>query len=73
MYMPGRFRTASSPSRTERWRAEYSVDTKNSLLYLLAKGIEKIGQLTPATPSVRGIRFQRNTGKNASSSPVFML
>ena len=22
MYMPGRFRTASSPSRTERWRAE---------------------------------------------------
>ena len=25
MYMPGRLRTASSPSRTDRWRAVYEA------------------------------------------------
>ncbi len=31
MYIPGRLRTASSPSRTLRWRAEYSFDTDEGL------------------------------------------
>ena len=50
IYMPGRLRTASRPSRTARSLAVYWFSEETSLLLLVATGAEAISQGAKCSP-----------------------